>query len=110
MPTDRTGAHNLHRPHRPAQHPQPEAQPAAPARPGLAAAAAGAVTVTAVAAIAMAVGVDFELPDGGEPSPLIGSERAGGGVHAAGHPWALACTMNRRADWPQPATDVRVDR
>ena len=40
--------------------------------PGLAAAAAAAVAVTAVAAIAMAVGVDFELPDGGESIPLLG--------------------------------------
>jgi hypothetical protein len=40
--------------------------------PGLAAAAAAAVAVTAVAALAMAVGVDFELPDGGESIPLVG--------------------------------------
>jgi hypothetical protein len=38
--------------------------------PGLAAAAAGAAVVTAVAAIAMAVGVDFDVPDGGESIPL----------------------------------------
>ncbi|MFI6263187.1 DUF6069 family protein [Micromonospora sp. NPDC051006] len=40
--------------------------------PGLAAAAAAAVAVTAVVAIAMAVGVDFELPEGGESIPLVG--------------------------------------
>lgn len=40
--------------------------------PGLAAAAGAAVAVTAVAALAMAVGVDFELPDGGESIPLLG--------------------------------------
>ncbi|MEV4490032.1 DUF6069 family protein [Micromonospora coxensis] len=40
--------------------------------PGLASAAAAAVTVTAVAALAMAAGVDFELPDGGESIPLLG--------------------------------------
>ena len=40
--------------------------------PGLAAAAAAAGAVTAVAALAMAVGVDFELPDGGESIPLLG--------------------------------------
>ena len=40
--------------------------------PGLAAAAAAAVTVTTVAALAMAVGVDFELPDGGKSIPLVG--------------------------------------
>ncbi|MEU8218017.1 DUF6069 family protein [Micromonospora taraxaci] len=40
--------------------------------PGLAAAATAAIAVTAVAAIAMAVGVDFELPDGGESIPLLG--------------------------------------
>ena len=40
--------------------------------PGLAAAAAAAVAVTAVAALAMAVGVDFELPEGGESIPLLG--------------------------------------
>ena len=40
--------------------------------PGLAAAATAAVAVTVVAALAMAIGVDFELPDGGETIPLIG--------------------------------------
>jgi hypothetical protein len=40
--------------------------------PGLAAAAAAAAAVTAVAALAMALGVDFELPDGGESIPLLG--------------------------------------
>lgn len=40
--------------------------------PGLAAAAIAAVAVTAVAALATAVGVDFELPDGGESIPLPG--------------------------------------
>ncbi|WP_204005818.1 DUF6069 family protein [Virgisporangium aurantiacum] len=40
--------------------------------PGLAAAAVAAVAVTAVAALATAVGVDFELPDGGESIPLLG--------------------------------------
>lgn len=40
--------------------------------PGLAAAAAAAVAVTAVAALAMAVGVTFELPDGGQSIPLLG--------------------------------------
>jgi hypothetical protein len=40
--------------------------------PGLAAAAAAAVAATAVAALAMAAGVDFELPDGGESIPLLG--------------------------------------
>jgi hypothetical protein len=39
--------------------------------PGLAAAAAAAVAVTVVAALAMAAGVDFELPDGGESIPLF---------------------------------------
>lgn len=40
--------------------------------PGLAAAAVAALAVTAVAALAMAIGVDFELPDGGESIPLLG--------------------------------------
>lgn len=40
--------------------------------PALAAAAAAAAAVTAVAALAMAVGVDFELPDGGASIPLPG--------------------------------------
>jgi hypothetical protein len=39
--------------------------------PGLAAAAVAAVAATAVAALAMALGVDFELPDGGESIPLF---------------------------------------
>ena len=39
---------------------------------GLMAAIAAAAAVTLVAAVAMAAGVDFELPDGGESIPLYG--------------------------------------
>jgi hypothetical protein len=39
---------------------------------GLIAAVAAAATTTVLAALAMAVGVDFELPDGGESIPLLG--------------------------------------
>jgi hypothetical protein len=39
---------------------------------GLVAAVAAAATTTVLAALAMAVGVDFELPDGGESIPLVG--------------------------------------
>jgi Family of unknown function (DUF6069) len=40
--------------------------------PGIAVAAAAAASVTLVAALGMAIGVDFELPDGGESIPLLG--------------------------------------
>ena len=40
--------------------------------PGLVAALAAAATTTVLAAIAMAIGVDFEMPDGGESVPLMG--------------------------------------
>ena len=40
--------------------------------PGLAAAVAAAATTTLLAALAMAAGVDFEMPDGGESVPLLG--------------------------------------
>ena len=39
---------------------------------GLIAAVTAAATTTVLAALAMAVGVDFELPDGGESIPLLG--------------------------------------
>jgi hypothetical protein len=40
--------------------------------PGIAVAAAAAASTTLVAALSMAIGVDFELPDGGESIPLLG--------------------------------------
>jgi peptidoglycan/LPS O-acetylase OafA/YrhL len=66
--------------------------------PGLAAAAVAAVAVTAVAALAMAVGVDFELPDGGESIPLAAFTQLTFAFSVVGILLALA--IRRRASRP----------